>query len=110
MAHLSPDFETKDVLGKTIPYVGTVGTLNLTLPAVVVGKISDVLIRNPDSNGVTVKLLFSFDGGVSFFSLGRGEYIGWSPKNNASDTPINQIVVKGSSATTNYEILMNFEP
>lgn len=110
MAHNTPDFETKDVLGKTLPFTGNVGTSNLTLPAASAGKISEVLIRNPGTNLVTTKLYLSFDGGATFFSLSRGEFIGWSPKNNASNTPIDQIVIKGSVAVTAYEILINVEP
>lgn len=110
MAHASPEFEQKDVLGKTLPYTGTVGLSNLTLPASSQGKISDVLLRNPDTNGINTKLYLSFDGGTTFFSLSRGEFIGWSPKNNASNTPIDQVVIKGSVALTNYEMLINVEP
>lgn len=110
MAHASPDFETKDVLGKTLPFTGTVGLVNLTLPVTPLGKISEMLLRNPDTNGINTKLYLSFDGGVNFFSLSRGEFIGWAPKNNASNMPIEQIVIKGSVALTNYECIINVEP
>lgn len=108
--HSPPEFEQKDVLGKTRQYVGSVGTVNVSVPASPVGVISEFLIRNPDSNNINTKLLLSLDGGTSFFSLGRGEFLGWSPKNNESDMPIQQLVIKGSSPTTAYEVLMNFEP
>lgn len=110
MAHQQPDFETKDVLGKTLPFTGTVGTSNLTLPPSVQGKISEMLLRNPNTNSINTKLYLSFDGGTTFFSLSRGEFIGWSPKSNASNTPIEQIVIKGSVALTDYELLINVEP
>lgn len=110
MAHASPDFETKDVLGKTLPFTGTVGTSNLTLPVTSQGKISEMLLRNPDTNNVTTKLFLSFDGGTTFIGLGRGEFIGWAPKNNASNMPIEQVVIKGSVALTNYEMIINVEP
>ena len=110
MSHQAPDFETKDVLGKSIPYVGSVGTSNLTLPPSAVGKISEFLVRNPNSNSITTTLSFSIDGGSNFLVLGRGEFCGWTLKNNASNSPITSIVIKGSSATTNYEVLINFEP
>lgn len=110
MAHASPEFEQKDVLGKTLPFSGNVGLSNLTLPVTPQGQISTVLLRNPDTNGINTKLYLSFDGGATFFSLSKGEFIGWSPKTNASNTPIQQIVIKGSVAVTAYEILMNTEP
>lgn len=110
MAHAQPDFETKDVLGKTLQFSGNVGLSNLTLPPTLQGKISEFLLRNPDTNNITTKLLVSLDGGTSFFSLARGEFIGWSPKSNASNTPIEQIVIKGSVAVTAYELIVNVEP
>jgi hypothetical protein len=110
MAHETPDFETKDVLGKTLQYSGNVGLSNLTLPAVSEGKISEFLLRNPDTNNITTKLLLSLDGGTTFFSLARGEFIGWSPKNTVANMPINQIVIKGSVAVTAYELIINVEP
>jgi hypothetical protein len=108
--HRPPEFEQKDILGKTRQFAGTVGTSNLTLPAAPLGVISEFLIRNPDTNNITTKLLLSLDGGITFFTLGRGEFLIWSPKNNESDMPIQQIVIKGSSPTTFYELLANFEP
>ena len=110
MAHATPDFETKDVLGKTLQFSGTVGLSNLTLPAVSEGKISEFLLRNPDTNNITTKLLLSLDGGTSFFSLARGEFIGWTPKNNASNMPIEQLIIKGSAVSTFYELIVNVEP
>jgi hypothetical protein len=110
MAHSNPDFETKDILGKTLPFSGTVGTSNLTLPTSSQGKISEMLLRNPNTNGINTKLYLSFDGGTTFFSLARGEFIGWSPKSNASNTPIEQIVIKGSVALSDYELIINVEP
>jgi hypothetical protein len=108
--HEQPDFETKDVLGKTLQFSGNVGLSNLTLPASLQGKISEFLLRNPDTNNITTKLFLSLDGGTSFFSLARGEFIGWSPKSNASNTPIQQLVIKGSVASTAYELIVNVEP
>lgn len=110
MAHNSPEFEQKDVLGKTLQFAGNVGTSNLTLPAVSQGKLSEILLRNPDTNNITTKLYLSLDGGVTFFGLARGEFIGWTLKNNASNTPIDQIVIKGSVASTAYELIVNVEP
>lgn len=110
MAHAQPDFETKDVLGKTLQYVASVGLAPIALPSVAGAKISEVLIRNPKQNMITTDLFYSFDGGVTFLTLGRGEFVGWTLKNNASDMPITQIFIKGSNATTYYEVIINSEP
>jgi hypothetical protein len=110
MSHELPEFETKDVLGKTIQLVGTVTVAVSLLPNPVVGKISDVLIRNPGNNGPNDVLLYNLDGTGNFSRLSRGEFIGWSPKNNPSNTPITQIQIKSSSGTINYELIVNVEP
>lgn len=110
MSHNTPDFETKDILGKTLPFAGGVSLTNVSLPPTSQGKISEVLVRNPNTNLITTKLFLSFDGGSTFFSLSRGEFIGWSLKNNASNTPIDQIVIKGSIVNTQYEVIINVEP
>lgn len=110
MAHAQPDFETKDVLGKTLQFVASVSLVAIPLPAVPGAKISEVLIRNPKQNFITTDLMYSFDGGATFLALSRGEFVGWTLKNNASDMPITQIFIKGSVATTYYEVIMNVEP
>lgn len=110
MAHQAPDFETKDVYGKTVQLVGTVTTTVSLLPNPVVGKISEVLIRNPDSNANTDVLLFNLDGTSNFSRLKRGEFIGWTLKNNPGNTPITQIQLKSLSGTINYEVVVNVEP
>ena len=110
MAHQIPDFETTDLQGKTLHYNGTVGLTAVPVPSVIVSKIANVLIRNPNSNGITEVLYFSFDGGANFVSLARGEFAGWSPRNTASNSPITQIYVKGSTSAVDYEIVMDFEP
>jgi hypothetical protein len=110
MAHSAPDFETKDVYGKTIQLVGTVTTIVSLFPSPQVGRIQQVLIRNPDNNGVNDVLLYNLDGTSNFFRLKRGEYIGWVLKNNPSNTPITQIQLKSLSGTVSYEILINVEP
>jgi hypothetical protein len=110
MAHQAPDFETKDVYGKTQHFSGSVGTSSLLVPAVAGNKISSILIKNPASNGVNDILSVAFDGGTTYITLKRGEFAAWSPKNNASNTPITQVRIIGSSASVNYESVMDFEP
>lgn len=110
MAHQAPDFETKDVYGKTQHFNGSVGLSDLLVPAVATNKISNVLVRNPATNGINDVLYVAFDGGTTYLSLKRGEFAAWSPRNNQSNMPITQIRILGSSAVTNYEIIMDFEP
>ena len=110
MAHQSPDFETKDVLGKTFQLVGAVTVSPLLVPSTVQGKIQDVLIRNPGNNNITDILLYDLNGQGNFSRLARGEFIGWTPKNTPGGDPINQITIKSLSGTMNYEIIVNVEP
>jgi hypothetical protein len=110
MAHESPDFETKDVLGATQHFNGSVGLTSTLVPAVSTKKISTVLVRNPATNGVNDVLFVAFDGGTVYLSLKRGEFAAWSPKNNSSNMPVMQIRILGSSANVAYETIMDFEP
>lgn len=105
MAESLPQFESKDDLGTTQQFTGSVGTSNASIPAVAGNAISEVLIRNPTSNLITKNLLFSFDGGTTFQSLSTGEAIIWTMKGRPT-----QIIIKGSAAATNYEVILNREP
>jgi len=110
MSHQAPDFETKDVYGKTQHFSGSVGVSSVLVPAVAGNKISNILIKNPATNNVTTILSVAFDGGTTYLTLKRGEFAAWSPKNNTSNTPIVQVRILGSTAVTFYEIVMDFEP
>lgn len=110
MPHQAPDFETKDVYGVTRHFNGVVGTSSILVPTAPTGKISNILIRNPATNGINDTLFVAFDGGTSYLSLRRGEFAAWSPRNNQSNSPITQVRILGSVANMNYEIVMDFEP
>lgn len=110
MAHANPDFETKDILGKTTQLVGTVTASPSLLPGVAIWKISSVLIRNPGNNNITDVLLYDLTGEGNFSRLNRGEFIGWTPKNNPGGTPITQVTLKSLSGTISYELIVNVEP
>lgn len=110
MAHQAPDFETKDVYGKTQHYNGVIGLVSALVPSVAGNKISNVLVRNPATNGVNDVIYVAFDGGTTYLSLRRGEFAAWSPRNNASNMPVTQVRILGSSASVNYEIIMDTEP
>lgn len=110
MGHQAPDFETKDVLGNTQHFNGSVGVVSALVPAAPGGKISNILIRNPATNSVNAVLYIAFDGQTTYLSLRRGEFAAWSPRNNASNSPITQVRVLGSAAGVAYEIIMDTEP
>lgn len=110
MAHQQPDFETKDVLGKTRHFNSSVGVTSDLVPAIEAGKISKVYIKNSNDNSFNKKLKVAFDGGTDYITLQKGEYFLWNPKNNNSNTPITQIRVEGSESNVVYEIIMDFEP
>lgn len=111
MAHQTPEFESKDVLGKTKHYNGaTTIVAPVLVPTTSLGKISTVLVRNPASNQVNDKIYVAFDGNSTYLTLSRGEFVVWSPKNNESGTPITQIRIAVSRDGVNYETLFDFEP
>ena len=110
MAHQQPEFETKDVLGTTQHYSGSVGLTSALVPAVADKKISNVLVRSPATNSATSVLYVAFDGQTTYLSLKRGEFAAWSPRNNQSNSPITQIRILGAAVGTNYEIIVDYEP
>lgn len=110
MADFAPQWEIEDVQGKTVHYGGTVGVTSALIPAVAVGKISCVFIRNPTRNTPTKKLDVAVDGGTTYTRLDPGEYIIWTPKNNLANIPITQVQIVGLVAGVEYEIIMDFEP
>ena len=104
MVDLAPEFEITDRLGTTDQFDGTVDTLGVQVPAVAGNSISEIMVRSALSNPTAVKLLVSFDGGTTFFTLNRSESITWGLKGD-----ILQIDIKASSSTADYEIIMNRE-
>jgi hypothetical protein len=109
MAHTAPEMDVRDTLGKTIHFSGSVGLTSLLVPPSIGDKLGSVIVRNPQTNGINTTLKVAFDGGTTYITLGRGEFVGWYPKNNSSGTPITQIRILGSVAVTYYEIIADFE-
>lgn len=103
-ADLLPAFETQDLDGGTTHYNGTVGTSAIAIPTVAGNIISEVVIKCPFQTPTTKKLLVSFDGGTTFFTLDPGEFIGWSVKGSRR-----QIHIKGGVAGVSYDVLLNRE-
>lgn len=100
----------QDVLGKTKHYNGTIGLASALVPAVSGDKISQVIVKNSNSNAFSRVIYVAVDGGTDYFTLQKGESLIWHPKNNASSTPITQIRILGDAASVAYEIIMDFEP
>jgi hypothetical protein len=105
MVDNAPQFESKDILGTTTTFNGTVGTGVVSVPAVAGNVVAEALVRQPSGNPTYV-LYVCFDGsGATFHALKAGEYIGWALKGAPT-----QIQIKGSHAAVPYEITLNREP
>lgn len=100
-----PQFENKDIYGTTTQYQGTVGVTAIAFPSVASTAIVECLVRCPGQSPNTKRLLYSFDGGITFGTLSPGEFIGWSLKGE-----IKQIYIKGNVANVSYEVILNREP
>lgn len=105
MVDALPQFENSDLVGSTTQFQGTVGTTATAFPTVATTAIAECLVRCPNQSPNSKRLLYSFDGGVTFGTLSPGEFIGWSIKGSVS-----QIYIKGNTANVNYEVILNREP
>lgn len=85
----------------TLQFEGSVGTTPLSLPVVAAGEIAQVIFSCRVQTPSSKRLLFSVDGGTTFFTLSPGSMVGWEPKD------ISQVQVKGNVAGVLYDILMN---
>jgi hypothetical protein len=102
---IKADFEIQDLDGQTIHYSGTVGTTAINIPTVVAKEISEFWIENPINNTPANETLsFSCDAGVTFTDLLVGESMVWTPKGR-----IRQLKIKGSTASVNYKMIVNYE-
>jgi hypothetical protein len=95
--------ETEDLAGSSDIFAGTVGLSNTNLPSVAAGIISEFNIENMETNSQNEVLFVSFNG-TDFKALQRGDSWTWTPKGN-----LTQIIIKGSSASVNYEAVLNRE-
>lgn len=94
----------KDTTGTTAHFNSTVGLASTPIPAVAGTVIASAYIEN-FRNAANIDLLVSFDGGVTFKTIGRDESLYVEPKGD-----ITQIFIKGTNAVTKYEILLNRKP
>lgn len=96
--------EVQDLSGTTAHFTGTVGTISVALPSSPGNIISEVVIKCPFQTPTTKQLQVSFDGGVTYFTLDPGEFIGWSVKGKRR-----QIHIKGAVVGVVYDVIMNRE-
>lgn len=105
MTNRPPQFEQDDSLGTSDQYAGTVGVAPVSIPSVAGGVIAHLFIKNPLKTPPYSKVLhFSLDGGTTWHDLGAGEFILWPTRSG-----LTQFQIKGSVASTPYEILLNRE-
>ena len=103
MADQTPEFESRDYLGSTDHFNGTVGTTPVSVPSVAGNIIQSVLISNTN-NAFSKTILVSFDAGTNFFTIPRRGSLAAKVKG-----ALTQIQIKGGAAGTDYEILMHRE-
>jgi hypothetical protein len=105
MANQAPSFEQIDQQGTLTMHSGTVGTTPISLPASATTDLIEVSIYLPSNSVPSSKqLLYSFDGGVTFFILQVGESI-----NKTLRGGIKQIQIKGTTASVEYEVTVEKE-
>lgn len=105
MANQAPNFEQIDQQGSLAMYSGTVGTTPISLPASATTDLLEVSVYLPsDSVPVSKCLLYSFDGGVTFFKLCVGDSIEKTLRGG-----IKQIKIKGTTASVEYEVTIEKE-
>lgn len=100
--------EVIDLLGgtgtsdlETLQFAGSVGLSNVSLPVIASGELTQVILSCRVQSPSSRRLLFSLDGGVTFFTLSPGSMVGWEPKD------ITQVIIKGNAASVDYDILIN---
>jgi hypothetical protein len=104
MPDITPQFEGSDTQGVTSHFNGSVGVGLTAIPAVAGSPISDVLVENMDTTPAANRLMISFDGGVTFKRLRRGNAFAWTVRNKQP-----QVHIKSESGTVDYEMIINFE-
>lgn len=105
MSNQAPNFEQIDQQGSLTMHSGTVGTSPVSLPAVASTDLIEVSIYLPwDAVPASKRLLYSFDGGVTFFTLEPGDSIDKTLRGG-----IKQIQIKGSVASVEYEVTIDKE-
>ncbi len=106
MANSTSQFDVQDITGETRQYVGTVDTVAINLPPTPVADkfVSEILFNTQELGTSVQRLLYSFDGGVTFNQIKRNTILGWFVRGQ-----IQQIQIKSNTGTINYDIVVNLE-
>lgn len=88
--------------GKTVSYVGSVGTTEKTVPPEAGQSVQGLSVRCSIDQATSKRLLFSLDGGENFIRLAPGEAFAIAPRGN-----VKQIHLKSVADQTNYEVIIN---
>lgn len=106
MTDRSPEFESADKLGTTIPFSGNVGTSWTAIPSSPGGTIQSFCIINDDENGVNEYIEISLDGGSSVYDkIWPGGHIEDTIKGDS----ITQIHIRGQSSSVAYRAILDRE-
>ena len=99
-------FEQKDLVGETVNINQTEGTTAVAVPAVADKTIAEVLVRCPAKQPGVKQCLVSFTAiGGPFLTLQEGEFVIWQLKGY-----MKQFWIQGGSASTDFEMVVNYEP
>ena len=98
-------FETADNQGSTEQSSGTVGLVNIQVPAVAGAPISEFIIQCPENQGDDHRLYVSLDGGANVITLYPSGHWAWTPKGDS----VTQIDLVGNQAGVKYEVVVNLE-
>jgi hypothetical protein len=105
MANQAPNFEQIDQQGSIEISQGTVGTTPINIPTVASTDLIEVYLELPqDSVPASKRLLYSINGGVTFFSLEPGESVEKTLRGG-----IKQIQIKGNTASVEYNAVIEKE-
>lgn len=106
MADVYPEFETTDDLGETRQFSGSVGTTAINIPSSPIRPIDAFLVRCPPQASIR-RLEVSLNGGADWLTLAPSEYVIWSPKRDTLGNDIQQIKIRGNTASVLYEAILN---
>lgn len=90
--------------GNTKQFASTVDTDPVLLPDLAGDNIATALVRCPAQSPQSRRLMYSFDGGLTYGVLSPGEFVGWSLKGATK-----QIYLKGNAVGVLYESVLNME-